>query len=234
MSNLNGIFNQFIKTLSKFLNAPKNIIKIFTNPISLITILGCLIIFIVLFKSKKIKFNAKLITRIGIALALATILQAFKIYRFPQGGSVTLCSMVPILLIGFMYGPSIGMLTGFLFGMINMIMDPYILHPVQILFDYPLPYLCLGVTGFFKNNKMIGSEIAIFLKFLCHFISGIVFFGSFAPSGMSPWIYSLVVNGSITGADGLICLIVIYLLPIKRLINTINNNQESKTKLAHN
>ena len=234
MSNLNEIFNQFTKTLSKFLSAPKNIIDIFTNPISLITILGCLIIFIVLFKAKKIKFDAKIITRIGIALALATILQAFKIYRFPQGGSVTLGSMVPILLIGFMYGPSIGMLTGFLFGMINMIMDPYILHPVQVLFDYPLPYLCLGVTGFFRNNRMIGSAIAILLRFLCHFISGVIFFGSFAPKGISPFIYSLIVNGSIMGADGLICLIIIYLLPIKRLINTINNNQKSKRKLLHN
>ncbi|SHE41841.1 energy-coupled thiamine transporter ThiT [Clostridium fallax] len=228
MLNLHEIFNQFSKSMSKFANSPVNLEKIFTNPISLVTILGCMAIFVLIFKAKKIKFDTKLIARIGMVLALTVILHSLKIYKFPQGGSVTLGSMIPILLIGFMYGPYIGMLTGFLFGIINMIMDPYILNPVQVLFDYPLPYMCLGLTGFFRNRKMLGAFIAIFARFLCHFISGVAFFGSFAPEGMSPWIYSLVVNGSVIGADGIICLVILYFLPVQRLIKTVGNNYKSK------
>ena len=162
-----------------------------------------------------------MIARIGIALALATILNTLKIYNWPTGGGITLASMLPLILIALMYGPWIGMLTGFLFGLISLVTDPYILHPVQVLFDYPLPYLVLGISGFFKDKNLktilLGTSFAIFLRFICHFISGFVFFGEFAPSGMSPLLYSLSVNGVLIGVDGLICIIVLSIIPLKLL-----------------
>ena len=158
-----------------------------------------------------------MITRIAIALALATVLKIFRIYHLPQGGSITLGSMVPILIIAFLYGPLIGSLTGFIYGIITLFMDPFILSPVQVLFDYPLPFLVLGVAGFFKNKKILGAFIAIFLRFVCHFISGVAFFGSYAPEGMSTVIYSLTVNGSFIAIEGLICLIIIKFLPFERI-----------------
>ena len=146
-----------------------------------------------------------------------------KIYKFPQGGGITLGSMIPIILIAYAYGPLVGMLTGFLFGIISLFIDPYILHPVQVLFDYPIPYMALGVAGFFKNHRISGAVVAIFLKFLAHFISGVVFFGSFAPEGMSPILYSFLVNGALIGADGLICVVILGILPVNRLIKAISS-----------
>ncbi|NOW88667.1 thiamine transporter [Clostridium beijerinckii] len=224
-----SIFNDWIEQFSKlFQNFSQNIQDILASPMSIITLLGCILLLIALAKAKKIKFTPELIARIGIALALATILKMLRLYHFPQGGSITLGSMIPVLLIAFIYGPEVGCLTGFLYGVITLILDPYILHPVQVLFDYPLPFTALGLAGFFKQRRLVGVSIAILVRFLCHLISGIVFFGAFAPEGMSPVVYSLLVNGPMIGIEGIICLVILAVLPIERIfhassVNTISN-----------
>ena len=224
MSIFNDWIEQFFELFQKF---PQNIQDIISSPMSIITLIGCMFLLIVLVKAKKIKFTPQLITRIGIALALATILKMLRLYHFPQGGSITLGSMIPILLIAFMYGPQVGCLTGFLYGVITFILDPYILHPVQVLFDYPLPFMSLGLAGFFKDRNQLGTSIAILVRFICHFISGVAFFGSFAPEGMSPLIYSLLVNGPMIGIEGLICLVILTVLPVERIMHASSTNTVS-------
>lgn len=220
-----SIFNDWIKQFSDlFQKFPKNIQDIISSPISIITLIGCILLLIVLVKAKKINFTPQLIARIGIALALATILKMLRLYHFPQGGSITLGSMIPILLIAFMYGPEVGCLTGFLYGVITLFLDPQIMHPIQVLFDYPLPFTALGLAGFFKDRKLLGTSIVIFIRFICHFISGVAFWGSFAPKGMSPVIYSLSVNGPMIGVECIICLIILATLPVERIIHSSSNN----------
>ncbi|MDQ0149928.1 energy-coupled thiamine transporter ThiT [Eubacterium multiforme] len=207
-----------------YTNLPKKFETIIKDPMTILTIIACLVIFIALFKIKKIKLNARIITHIGIALALATILNVFRLYRFPQGGSITLGCMVPILIIAFAYGKEIGFLTGFLYGLINLLTDPFIIHPLQMLFDYPLPSLAMGLAGFkfFKNRRMLGVFVAFFAKFLCHFISGVVFFGSYAPAGMGVVLYSLSVNLPLIGAEMVICMVILKLIPTERIIRMVN------------
>ncbi|NKF08009.1 energy-coupled thiamine transporter ThiT [Clostridium gasigenes] len=189
------------------------------NPLSILTVVGGVLLLLAIIKFKKIKLDAKLMARIGIALALATILNMIKIYSLPNGGgSISLGSMIPLLLIAFMYGPEIGLLTGFLFGIISLIINPYIIHPIQVLFDYPLPFMAIGFAGYFKNNMPLGTTIGMTLRFVCHFISGYAFFGEFAPEGWSPAVYSLAVNGVAVGGELIICLIIMSLLPINRII----------------
>lgn len=195
----------------------KNFFEIISHPTSLFALLGLILLILFVAKVKNVKFTTHLITQIGIALALATILKMFRLYHLPQGGSITLGSMIPIILMALFYGPEVGFITGFLYGMITLILDPYILHPVQVLFDYPLPFIALGLAGYFKNNKLLATFVAVFARFLCHFISGVVFFGSFAPKGMSPAIYSLMINGIFIGIEGTICLVIMAMLPVKQL-----------------
>lgn len=231
MMSLNEVFSQFISKISEiFTNLPQNISEVFKNPISLLTLIAFAIILILLIKAKNIKFNPKMSAMIGLTLALTIILDMLKIYRFPQGGGVTLASLVPIIILSYIYGPLVGMLTGFLFGIISLFFNPYILHPIQVLFDYPLPYLSLGIAGFFPNKRILGAIIAVFSKYLFHFISGVVFFGSFAPEGMSPWIYSLSVNGLIGLAEGAICVVVLLVLPVNLLIKSANVSYGKNTK----
>ena len=205
--------SNFLATLGE------NLKTLFSNPLTLVTLLGFAILLIAFIKFKSLKFDS-----IGLAIALAFILDMLKIYRLPNaGGSISLGSMIPIMLISFIYGPSIGLFTGFIFGVFKLILDPYILNPIQVLFDYPLPFMAVGVAGFFKN-KYLGATIGMVLRFVFHFISGVVFFGSYAPSGISPIIYSLAVNGFAVGGELLICLILLAFLPIERLIKTLKSN----------
>ncbi|MCR3758327.1 energy-coupled thiamine transporter ThiT [Clostridium felsineum] len=207
----NFSFSKSIKTISQ-------------SPSAIAALIGVLIIIIVLLRIRKIKFSTKLITQIGVVLALATVLSFFKIYKLPQGGNITLGSMVPILLIAFFYGPEVGFLTGFLFGIIDLMIDPYILHPVQVLFDYPLPYMALGFAGYFKNKRLIGTIAAVFIRLLFHVVSGVVFFASSAPKGQSPLIYSIIYNASFLSIDCVICLVIIAIIPFKRLYKIANLN----------
>ncbi|WP_066893657.1 energy-coupled thiamine transporter ThiT [Clostridium nigeriense] len=194
--------------------------EIIKSPLSLATLIGVVILILALIKFKKLKLDTKVMARIGIALALATILHLVKLVDLPNGaGSINLGSMVPILIIAFMYGPEIGMLTGFLFGIIYLIISPYILHPIQVLFDYPLPFMAVGLAGFFKNKKLLGATFGMFIRFIFHFISGVLFFGEFAPEGWSPVLYSFVVNGSVVGGNLLVILVILALLPILRILN---------------
>lgn len=197
-------------------------IEIFKNPLSIATLLGLMIVILALIKFKKIKLDSKTMARIGLALALATILDFVKIIDLPNGiGSINLGSVVPIIVIALFYGAEIGMLTGLLFGLINLIISPYIVHPLQVLFDYPLPYMALGLAGYFKNRKLIGASVGMFFKFIFHFISGFLFFGQFAPDGWSPALYSLVANASYVGSNLIIVIVLILILPIDTVFKKV-------------
>lgn len=213
--------SNFLATLGE------NFKTLISSPLTLITLIGCAILLIAFIKFKSLKFDSKLVARIGLAIALAFILDMIKIYTFPNGGgSVSLGSMIPIMLISFVYGPSIGLFTGFLFGLLKLLIDPYILNPIQVLFDYPLPFMAVGAAGFFKN-KYIGGTIGMLLRFISHFISGVVFFGSYAPEGISPIVYSLFVNGTAVGGELIICLALLAFLPIDRLVKSLKSNTVS-------
>lgn len=203
-------------------NFIKNLAEVFSHPTSLFALIGLIAVIIVLIRVRKVKLDTRMITQIGIALALATVLKVFRLYHLPQGGSITLGSMIPILLMALFYGPEVGYLTGFMYGIITLIMDPFLLHPVQVLFDFPLPFMALGLAGHFKEKKVLGTALAVFVRFLCHFISGFAFFGSYAPEGMSPYIYSLWVNGVFMAIEGGICIAIMAILPVKQLYGIIN------------
>ena len=159
-------------------------------------------------------------------LALSILLHQFRLYHLPQGGSVTLGSLIPLLFISFRYGAGIGAFAGFLSGLIMLLQDPFILHPIQVLFDYPLPYMAVGLAGIFKEKIFLGTILAFVGKFICHFISGVVFFASYAPEGTSPVIYSLVTNASYIVPELIISLVLLKVLPVKRLLAAMDRNRD--------
>lgn len=195
----------------------KNLLKIWAEPSSLLALLGLIILVLFIIRIRKIQITPRIMANIGMMLALATIIKMFRLYHLPQGGSITAGSMIPILLLAIFYGPEIGFLAGFIYGIISLITSPYVLHPVQVLFDYPLPFMALGLAGYFPNRKIVGTFVGIIGRFICHLISGIVFFASYAPAGTSPYLYSLTVNGIFMGLEGGICLAILAGLPLKRL-----------------
>lgn len=196
-----------------------NVATIVEHPASIFTLVGLIILILAFVYIKKITINTRMIVHIGLMLALTVVLHNIRLYHMPQGGSITLGAMIPILLIAFRYGPVGGYLAGFVYGLINLIQDPYILHPVQVLFDYPLPYMALGLAGYFKDRILLGTIVATCGRFLCHFISGSVFFASYAPAGMSPYWYSMVFNATYLVPELIICLVILRVLPVRRMLS---------------
>lgn len=221
MSNVFKTLKESLEGLSQ-INLAENLNQIFAQPLGIVAVIALLIIMMVLVRAKKIKFTSRLITHIAVMLALAVVLDFLKIYRMPQGGSITLGGMVPIILISLWYGAEVGMLTGLLFGILSLILGPYVVHPVQLLLDYPLAFLALGTAGFFKSNKLVGTSIAVLLRFICHVTSGVIFFASYSEgTGHTPLIYSILYNGSFLLVDAIICIVILYLIPIDRLMKNI-------------
>jgi thiamine transporter len=156
--------------------------------------------------------RTRIIAEISIFIALSTALSFITFVVFPQGGSVTAGSMVPMLWLALRRGPKIGIFAGVVYGLVQLAVMPQIYYPVQILLDYPLAFGCLGLAGFFKKYTLAGVIVAVTGRFVMHLISGAVFFAEFAPAGMNPWIYSVIYNGSYMLPELVISVFFIYLL----------------------
>ena len=98
--------------------------------------------------------NPKVLAEMAIFTALATALSTIVVYVLPQGGSITFASMVPIIWLALRRGPKVGIVTGVIYGLIQFIMLPYAIDPIQVLLDYPLAFGVLGLAGFFPTKPV--------------------------------------------------------------------------------
>jgi len=140
--------------------------------------------------------RVRLLAELAVAVALSAVLGLVKVYRLPQGGSITAGSMVPILFVALRWGAGPGILAGVATGLVNYLIEPVFVHPVQFLLDYPVAFGALGLAGLFRSIPWLGVVVGGGGRFVAHFLSGVVFFAQYAPKGMSPVVYSAVYNGS--------------------------------------
>ena len=191
------------------------------EPLTLAALVIVLALIIFVMITRKVKLTPLLMAQISISVAICAVLNAFPMFRMPQGGSVTLASTLPIVIMAFAYGPEVGMLTGFLFGVVNLFLGPYIIHPLQTLLDYPLPFMLVGASGYFRN-RYLGSIIGQVLRLFMHVLSGVIFFSSYAPvgqqEGIGLWLYSFGYNGSFVAAELVILLVIITVIPWDRFM----------------
>ncbi|MBQ2723953.1 MAG: energy-coupled thiamine transporter ThiT [Clostridia bacterium] len=160
-------------------------------------ILAITLVVVALVSKDKKGYSAKSIAFGAVCIALSFALSYVKLFRMPQGGSVTAGSIVLLLLYSWYFGLPKGLVCCLIYGILQSIQDPWIVHPIQFILDYPLAYVTVGFVALFTNfkNKNLGLILGILtvtlLRYLCHFTSGWVFFGEYAPEGVASWIYSL-------------------------------------------
>lgn len=159
-------------------------------------------------------FSVRALVEAAVMVALATVLSLIVVYRMPQGGSITPASMVPILVLAFRRGPKVGVAAGAVYGVIQLLLEPVVVHWAQVILDYPLPFALLGLAGLFPRRPYAGVVVGIAGRFVSHVLSGAVFFASYAPAGMNAWVYSLVYNASYLVPELVLSLIVIFLLSL--------------------
>jgi len=159
--------------------------------------------------------TVRVLTRGGLALALGVVLSFIKVWQMPQGGSVTLLSMLPVIYFAYREGFLPGILVGVLYGLLQYLIEPFFVHPLQFLLDYPIAFGALGLAGIFRGKTPYpGVVLAIAGRFLAHLISGAVFFASYAPKGQNPWVYSAVYNGSYLLPELILTLAAVLVLKL--------------------
>lgn len=184
-----------------------------------IIMLALLLLGIFLFGGKH-KFSAKQIAFAAMGIALATVTSMIELVHFPMGGSITLFSMLFIVLVGYWYGPGIGLSASIAYGVLQLLIDPYILSLPQMLLDYIFAFGALGISGFFskKNDLTKGYIAGVLGRYFFAFLSGWIFFGMYASDYgfSSPVLYSLTYNGIYLGAEAAITLVVINIPAVKK------------------
>ncbi len=157
--------------------------------------------------------QTKRLTVSAVMLALATVLAAvcalIPFLHLPMGGGFTVASMLPIVIVSYMYGIKWGLFTSFTYSVIQIIMDlcmgvsgsvimvlfmpeheDYMgaVAAVSILvIDYLIAYTVLGLGGLFRNRfesktkaLCLGAAVALALRYLAHIVSGYIFYGAWA------------------------------------------------------
>jgi len=146
----------------------------------------------------------------ALMVALSFGLSFIKVFHLPQGGSVTLGGMVPLLVFAFRHGVGPGLMAGTAYGLLDLVVNPYVVHPAQLILDYPLAYGLLGLAGLFRKNVMAGTFVGILGRFVAHFLSGVIFFAQYAEGNV--YVYSATYNGSYLLPEFVISVILIMVL----------------------
>lgn len=180
----------------------------------LILLLGCFLSN----PSGKKKLSIKALVFSAMAIALAMVTSMIKIVDMPMGGSVTLCSMLFVCLIGYLFGLRTGLMAAIAYGFLQLVVDPYIISIPQMLTDYIFAFGALGISGVFSNQKyglIKGYLLGVLGRYFFAFLSGMIFFGSYAASyNMSAPVYSLAYNGAYLGLEALITVVILSIPPV--------------------
>jgi thiamine transporter len=186
---------------------------------TIVTLAALAVILVVI--SKRTAYNTKTLAYGAVAVAAAFLLSYIKLFELPTGGTITIASMLPIFVFAYIYGPRAGILAGLVYGILQLVQGAYVVHWAQMLLDYPIAFAVLGLAGLFKRNIYLGAAVGGTARFISHFLTGVIFFGEFAPEGQSVWLYSLTYNLSYMLPDTLICIGLLLIPSLKAAINRI-------------
>lgn len=138
----------------------------------------------------------------AVMFAVATILSVITLFRLPFGGSITPVSMMPVIIIAYIYGVKWGLFSAFVYSILQMITGMDVVSALfmpgdsQMLIqqavsvcviDYILAYMMLGFASIFKDkfksdgvSICVGTVFSMFLTYVMHIISGFIFYGVWA------------------------------------------------------
>lgn len=159
-------------------------------------------------------WGVRTIAETAVAVALAAALGLLRVFTMPQGGSVSL-EMLPILFLAARRGVGPAVVAGGLYGMVQLVLPgAVIFHPAQVALDYPLAYAAVGLAGLVRVTSWprLAAAVAVgtAARFVFHFLSGVIFFASYAPEGWNPWLYSVTYNVLYLVPEAVISALVLW------------------------
>ncbi|MCR5337922.1 MAG: energy-coupled thiamine transporter ThiT [Lachnospiraceae bacterium] len=168
--------------------------------------------------------NALKLTEAAIMLALGTVLSLIKLLDLPYGGSVTVASMLPVIIIAYRHGIRFGLLTGFVFGVLQQLLGLNTLSYVTtwqsivavILLDYIIAFMVLGLGGAFRKMSsqagalVLGSVFVCLLRYICHVISGATVWAGLSIPTTAALAYSLGYNATYIVPETIVTAVMAY------------------------
>ena len=184
------------------------------------------------------KTKTRVMVESAVLIAASVILSFIKIYEAPLGGSVTLFSMVPLMIISIRHGLGWGLGSAFIFSVFKLWMGAgnFAYVPtltgiiVVILLDYIAAYTSIGLAGLFRKAVIFNSEkknmtatafcgvlTACIVRFVCHFVNGAVVWYEITKNlewneyvqTVGMWMYSLVYNITYLGPETVMTVIAV-------------------------
>lgn len=178
---------------------------------------------------KDIHISTKDICICGLIIALTMILDSIRV-PLPTGATMAMFSPVPIFLLAILWDKRLAMISGFVCGVLAIFLIPVwqIVHWSHPIITHLVAFSCLGYAGIFGTNHRwriaCGMALASVIKIMAHFLSGAIFFGSYAWEGWSPWAYSLVYNISQNIPLCLLSSLIVLALPLQTMNRAIASN----------
>lgn len=216
--------------------------------VSAVLLTAIIIALAFIFDTGKKGLDTKSIAYAAICIAMSFALSFIRIVKMPQGGSVTIAAFLPLMLYSYMFGTKKGIFAGAIYGLLQALQDPYILHPAQFMLDYIIAFAGIGLAGMFAGfdklhpsvRFVLGGLVGGIARFTAAFLSGIFAFGAFAPEGTPAAIYSLTYQASYIPLDIAIVLVVGALVMLSkalvkeidkvRLFECVNFGEDKKAK----
>ncbi len=193
-------------------------------------ILVAVLVFSAFFFGRKDKtgFTPKSISYAAVCVAMSFALSYLAPIHMPQGGSVTIASLLPLVVYSCMFGVKKGVFVGMIYGILQAVQDPWIIHPAQFLLDYPIAFAGIGLSGLFANVKKLdklpqvqfalGAILGSAMRYLAHILSGVFAFSEYASAGMNAWVYSLAYNSFVFADIAIVIVAGILLFSSKTIV----------------
>lgn len=208
--------------------------------ISAVILVAVIAVPAILFDKNSTGWDTRSLTFAAVCVGMSFALSYIRIVKMPFGGSITFASMLPLMLFAYMFGARKGVIAGLVYGCLQAIQDPYVVHPAQFVLDYLVAFSALGLTGIMRNLKVfkgnnkaqfaLGATIAGVLRYIAHFFSGAFAFGSFGAWYTDVWegfsnayVYSLVYNALYVIPEIIIVVVVgVLLFTSKNFTNQVD------------
>ena len=189
-------------------------------------------------KDKKNRISVKQLVFSAMCVALAMVTSSIKLWRMPTGGSITLFSMFFITFVGYLYGLRAGLTAAVAYGMLQLIFNPYVVSIPQLIIEYPLAFGALGLSGIFSNSKYgmcKGYLTGIVGRMFFAVLSGVIFFGQYAPENMNAFTYSFVYNGVYIITEGVLTAVILCVPAVRYVFKKVRylaNEDDVRARLS--
>lgn len=161
------------------------------------TVIVIFLLLVIIMKISGKKNNVSIMVKTAVMIAVTFVLNQITLYRMPQGGSVTAFGMLPLFLISYLFGARQGILAGMAYGLLDLIVNPSVIHPIQLFMDYPLGFGAIGIGGIMRNKSfgaIKGYLLGVLGRYTVVVVSGIIFWGMYAAEGFNAVTWSLFYN----------------------------------------